>query len=408
MTTLVLSLPDALRCRFIVSPLGEVVLLTRAMANPGSFREGAPAAWLRRNELARRCLEREHDLRPLLVLMAAGPYFPEFLTPTTPAMLGTIGQELAQLRATPGERVELELARTLAQQGTLDPRLEKRLRSPDAAALLADLLERVWETLLAPSWPRLRDALERDVLYRSRALARGGLASLFNDLAPLVTLDEPNVRVLCDDFDTTRVVAGHGLQLRPSAFIWPYATTSVGEAGEAEIFYPTRGAASLSWREHHHDAALSALIGSTRAQVLNMLAEPMHTSALARRIGRSPGNIADHLKALHNSGLIKRARIGRHVIYARTALGDALSNVAETRRTTARPDPDYRSPTNHTRNRSQPRHALSAQPVKQRKTRPPTPDRAATLRAGPPVKRECHVDDDEGQCEVLGTKSHLR
>jgi DNA-binding HxlR family transcriptional regulator len=235
-------------------------------------------------------------------------------------------------------RVELELERTLAQRGALDPRLEKRLRSHDAAALLADLLARVWETLLAPFWPRLRDVLERDVLYRSRAFAQGGLASLFKDLAPLVTLDGPNVRILSHDLDTTRVVAGHGLQLRPSAFIWPYATALLDEAGPAEIFYPTRGAASLFWREHHHDRALSVLIGSTRAEILNTLAEPMHTSALSRLIGRSPGNIADHLKALHNSHLIQRARVGRHVFYARTALGDALSNVA-TRNSTAPPEP---------------------------------------------------------------------
>src|SRR5262245_3769661 len=324
MITLVLSLHDALRYRFVVSPLGEVVLLARTMAMPDSFTQGAPAAWLRRHDLARRRLSRKRDLRPLLAVLGAGPYFPDFLTPTPSSVLGAVEREPEDGRSTAEGRVRGEVERALAQSSTLDPAVEKRLRLPNAAARLADLLAVVWEALVAPSWPRIRDVLERDVLYRSRALQRGGLASLFAGLAPRFPRDEQSVRRRCDGFELTRAVRGQGLQLRPSAFIWPYAAASLDESRPAEIFYPARGVAALFSAGRRHDAALGTLIGSTRAEVLSLLAEPMHTSALARLIGRSPGNVADHLKALYGSGLIERARVGRHVIYSRTVLGDAL------------------------------------------------------------------------------------
>lgn len=329
MITLVLSLADALRYRFAISPLGETVLLTRAMGLPHVFRSGTPSAWLRRHRLARLRLEAAYDLRPLLALMTEEPSLPGFLTPPE-TVLGDLEREVVGVRATPIDQVRSEIESILATRAPLEPAVERQLRSPEVAHRLADLLEAVWEGLIAPSWPLLQDVLERDILYRSRALAGGGLAGVFKDLDPLITLEEPELRIQCAHCDATRVLDGQGLLLRPSAFIWPHAAVSLDEEQPAELVYPARGVASLLFAEpQRFDGALATLIGSTRAQVLTVLDEPMHTSGLARIFRRSPGNIADHLKALRDSGLIDRMRVGRKVVYSRTRLGDALLDGAE-------------------------------------------------------------------------------
>jgi DNA-binding transcriptional ArsR family regulator len=329
MITLVLSLADALRYRFAISPLGEVVLLSRTMALPHVFRSGTPSAWLRRHDFSRRRLEGEHDLRPLLALMSADPFLPGFLTPPESA-LGDIERELEEIRATPTGRARAEIEHILSTRARLEPEVERQLRSPDVTHRLADLLEAVWEAVVEPSWLLMQDVLERDILHRSRSLAQGGLAGLFDDLAPLITLVEPELHIECQGVEATRALDGRGLLLRPSAFIWPHAAVALDERQPAELVYPARGVASLLFSEpQHFDGALAALIGSTRAQVLAMLDEPMHTSGLARLFRRSPGNIADHLKALRDSGLINRVRVGRKVVYSRTRLGDALLVGAE-------------------------------------------------------------------------------
>jgi DNA-binding transcriptional ArsR family regulator len=323
MLRFVLSLADVIRFRFAISPLGETVRLARALANPKTFAEGPQAAWLSERRPALERLHEQHDLRPLIALLAARQdYYPDFLTPTPDGAVGEIEDELEQVRATPAPQVRLEIDYSVDVATNIDPHVEEQLRSPAAVPLLADLLQALWLAVIAPAWPRLQDVLERDVLYRSRLLTRGGLASLFADLEPLITLRDHDLFVDLKA-DGTHVLDGHGLNLTPSAFVWPYAVAMVDPRPPTLVF-PARGVASLFWDTHGTESAVGKLIGQTRAEILELVGEPTHTSALARGLGRSPGNIADHLKVLHASGLVARARVGRNVLYSRTPLADAL------------------------------------------------------------------------------------
>src|SRR5262245_48804058 len=91
------------------------------MALPSDFAQGTPAAWLRRHDLARRRLGRDHDLRPLLALLAAGPYFPDFLTPNSESVLGDVARELDEIRATPSDRARADAEARAAYEQAQTP-----------------------------------------------------------------------------------------------------------------------------------------------------------------------------------------------------------------------------------------------------------------------------------------------
>jgi DNA-binding transcriptional ArsR family regulator len=314
-----LSAVDLLRCRFAISPVGEVIEVARAIANPAA--RAAHRPWLRQHRAALQRIADAHDLRPLLALLRGDGSTPDFLRPTPSGPVGEIDAELEQIRATPAERARAEIDHCLQDSGAIGSDVERALRSAGAAERLVELLTEIWADLVLPSWPQIRGCLERDILYQARALARSGLGAVLQDVAPSLVLKGSELGV-----SELRGLDHAGMLLMPSTFVWPrIATLHARPAAPITIRYPARGVGAMwSPPSPERRGGLRRLIGKTRAQILDALDQPMHTTALALHLGRSPGNVADHLAVLRSTGLVGKARVGLHVIYSRTSLGEAM------------------------------------------------------------------------------------
>lgn len=314
---------DLALTRFALSPVWEAMASVRVLGSPGEHALHLP--WVRRTRA--RLGEAGLDVGLLSELAGRpGGGLPGFLAATPRTPVAELADELELLRSVRAGYVRADLDKVTPNGAARSPALQQLYRDPRRGLEhLARLVQDYWDLAIGAHWPRIRALCEGDVLHRARLLAESGADRLFNDLTPILRWHDGVLRVTHRDVDGEWELAGRGLVLVPSVFAWPAVFTKIDPQWQPVLRYPPRGIATL-WETGgaHAATALAALVGRGRAILLTHLAAPVSTTELAARTGLSAGGVSQHLAVLRASGLVSGYRVGRSVLYSRTAVADAL------------------------------------------------------------------------------------
>ncbi|SEH03476.1 Helix-turn-helix domain-containing protein [Nonomuraea solani] len=315
-----LSSEELATSRFAVSPLFELMGVLRVLSG---MSRGYPAqSWIRRLTPVYDELRRDAGFGVLLALQG-GAYNASFITPPPHSMAQTFADDLAAVRATPLTLAREEIRRCSRTRPVTDSGVRGMLASAEIVSLVVDALEHAWERLLAPDWPRIRSAYERDVTAHGAMLGRAGWAKTLNDLHPRIRWQQGGIE-LARCAPDQRLTPSRGLLLVPSAFVWPGLAVYADDPWPCTLVYPAGHRSAFASEGGDRASALARLMGRTRARLLHELREPTTTSQLAAGLSLSVGAVGDHLAILHQAGLVDRSRAGYRVLYRRTSLGESL------------------------------------------------------------------------------------
>jgi DNA-binding transcriptional ArsR family regulator len=320
-TELKLAADDWARLGFVRSLLFEAEQAVRVLLYPA--RHVHQRAWL--DTIDRDAARAQLPL--LEVLNPSRAWIPDFLAPPARASERTFEDELDEVAGYPATMIAEQLRRALDSYPTRRRQavLEPLIADPERAlSLIVEELRWTWTRLVEPFWAPVRELISADIAYRTRQIGRSGLGLAVNDLHPTLGWDEGLI-VIQDTYNDDAVeLAGRGLALMPSAFVWPGVLLVHEPPWQPTIVYPARGIGDLWSAPPAPPSGLAGVLGGTRALLLADLGQPATTTSLAVRHRLSPAAVSAQLGHLRAAGLISAHRLGKEVLYQRTALGDGL------------------------------------------------------------------------------------
>ncbi|MFJ5547219.1 ArsR/SmtB family transcription factor [Streptomyces sp. NPDC093225] len=286
----------------------------------------ALTAWQRTDEAAvfgrwrgRLARELPDRVRPLLDLLRPDGDNPAFVEP----YVAGLDEALAAVRAAAPDLTAGQFRTAAGRAPGPDSWLRALWRRDrDAWDGLEGALRAGYETVVAPYWPRIRQSFHADVAWRTRLMAAHGIRAALASTHPAARWSGTTFEVgLPPDYEVRP--AGRGLQLMPSAFWTGRPLLAERPDGSYVLLYPAMTPLPLAGAGPA-GGALDALLGRTRAAVLQSLTQRRTTSELARALDISLPSVSEHTRTLRAAGLITTERDGKAVLHSVTGLGVEL------------------------------------------------------------------------------------
>jgi biotin operon repressor len=247
---------------------------------------------------------------------------PLFLDPPT----ADADDALAQVLSTPRAEAAALLRRAWRDDDAIPPQAEA-LAAGEAGAWreLGGSLEMLVRRVLPPWWPRIQAGFAADVAWRGQVLIAQGLQAMLAGLVPGAEWEHGAVLRLPRAGEQVDLkLVGRGVTLQPSLLWRGTPLRAVHPDGSLLLVYPALTPLPLIPPPEAGADPLAALLGPTRAQVLQLLARPQTTGGLASHLGISAATASDHAKTLRAAGLVATARDGKFARHTCTTLGARL------------------------------------------------------------------------------------
>jgi DNA-binding transcriptional ArsR family regulator len=263
------------------------------------------------------------DVGLLIALNPAHGYFPDMLTPAEAS--DGLEAGIQAILNLPKQRLKSEIEKLATEHGKVsakvaaigdgDPRILEEL----------GVAFRTYHTAAVDDvsdWVRM--AFDADRVRRAQTLLDGGVGALLDGLHTKATFNGTVLEITDYPSERDLYLGGRGLRLVPSFFKVPDVKpiTLTDPDLPQVLVYPvdrSAGLAAAAARE-----PLSALLGRTRASLLEAAVLGGSTTELARRVSISAPAASQHLTVLREAGLIISVRDANVVRHTATSLGNAM------------------------------------------------------------------------------------